>query len=121
MQSSHRPVAPIAFLTVIRRKAYRVCNYYRCTVGQKKAKRPYYFNINYRTKMKLVLIIIVLCFKMFLNGASTWGSLLNFNFLKVNPQFFQRNRKVHLSNCVEINFHSISNISLRDIRRRSYS
>ena len=38
--------------------------------------------------------------------------LPNFNFFNVNPQFFQRNRKVHLSNCLETNFHNISHISL---------
>ena len=49
------------------------------------------------------------------------GSLPNFNFFNVNPPIFQRNRKVHLSNSLEINFHNISNISLRVIRRRNYS
>ena len=44
-----------------------------------------------------------------------------FNFFNVNPQIFQRNRKVHLSNCLETKFHDIPNISLRDIRRRNYS
>ena len=59
--------------------------------------------------------------KIFLGGASAWGSLPNFNFFNVNPQSFQRNRKVHLSNCLETNFHDIPKISLRDIRRRNYS
>ena len=49
------------------------------------------------------------------------GSLPNFNFFNVKPQFFQRNRKVHLSNYLEKNFHDIPNISLRDIRRGNYS
>ena len=62
----------------------------------------------------------VWCFKIFLRGASTWGSLPNFNFFNVNPQIFQRNRKVHLSNYLETNFHDIPNISLRDIKRRNY-
>ena len=44
-----------------------------------------------------------------------------FNFFNVNPQIFQRNRKVHLTNCPETNFHDISIISLRVIRRRNYS
>ena len=44
-----------------------------------------------------------------------------FNFFNVNPQNFQRNRKVQHSNCLETNFHNISNISLRVIRRRNYS
>ena len=37
------------------------------------------------------------------------------------PQIFQRNHKVHLSNCLETNFRDIPNISLRDIRRGNYS
>ena len=49
------------------------------------------------------------------------GSLSNFNFLNVNPQIFQRNRKVQLSNCLEKKFHNICNINLRIIRRRNYS
>ena len=49
------------------------------------------------------------------------GSLHNFNFFNVNPQIFQRNRKVHLSICLETNFDKNSNISLRVIRRRNYS
>ena len=32
-----------------------------------------------------------------------------------------RNRKVHLTNCLETNFHNFFNISLRVIRRRNYS
>ena len=38
-------------------------------------------------------------------------SVSNFNFLNVNPQFFQRNRKFHHSNCLNTNFHNISDIS----------
>ena len=49
------------------------------------------------------------------------GSQPKFNFFNVNPQIFQRNRKVHLTNCLETNFHDISIISLRVIRRRNYS
>ena len=40
----------------------------------------------------------------------TGGSPPNFNFFNINPQILQRNRKVHLSNCLETNFHNISNI-----------
>ena len=36
----------------------------RCTVGQKK-KIPIHFNANYRTKMKLVLIIMDYCLLLF--------------------------------------------------------
>ena len=46
------------------------------------------------------------------------GSLPNFNFFNVTPRIFQRNRKVHLTNCLKTNFH---NISLIVIRRRNYS
>ena len=45
----------------------------------------------------------------------------DFNFLNVDPQIFQQNRKVHLTNCLETNFNNISIISLRVIRRRNYS
>ena len=48
-------------------------------------------------------------------------SLPNFYFFNLNTQIFQQNRKVHLSNSLEINFHNISNIGLRVIRRRNYS
>ena len=48
--------------------------------------------------------------------ASTWGgSLSNLNFFNVNPQIFQRNRKVHLTHSLETNFYNISNISLEVI------
>ena len=73
--------------------------------------------------MKLVQIIMDYCLlkfdvlKFFLRAHLHEGSFPNFNFFNVNPQIFQRNRKVHLSNCLETNFHGIPNISLRDIRR----
>ena len=93
----------------------------------KKKKKPIYFNLNYRTEMKLVPIIVDKCLLQFdalkfLLGVCLHGEFqLNFNFFNVNPQIFQRNRKVHLSNSLETNFHNISNISLRVIRRRNYS
>ena len=70
-----------------------------------------------------LLSISVCYFKIFVRSATIWivVSLPNFNFFNVNPQFFQRNRKVHLSNFLETNFHDIPNISLRDIRRGNYS
>ena len=77
--------------------------------------------------MKLVPFIMDYCLlqfdalKFFLGVHLRGGSLPNFNFFNVNPQLFQRNRKVHLSNCLETNFHNISNISLRVIRHRIYS
>ena len=75
--------------------------------------------------MKLVSIIMDYCLltalKFFLRVRPYGGSQPNFNFFNVNPQIFQRNRKVHLTNCLETNFHDISIISLRVIRRRNYS
>ena len=77
--------------------------------------------------MKLVNIIMDYCLlqfdalKYFLEVHLHGGSLPNLNFFNVNPQIFRRNRKVHLSNCLETNFHDIPNISLRDIRRGNYS
>ena len=42
-------------------------------------------------------------------------------FFSVNPQIFQRNRKFHQSNCLETNFHNISSISSKVIKRRNYT
>ena len=86
-----------------------------------------YFNTNYRTETKLAPIIMdysLLQFdalKYFLGVHLYGGSQPNFNFFNVNPQIFQRNRKVDLSNCLETNFHNICNISLRVIIRWNYS
>ena len=83
-------------------------------------------NVNYRREMKLVGISIDYCLlqfdalKFFLGLPLHGGSHPNFNFFNVNPQIFQRNRKVHLTNCLETNFDDISIISLRVIRRRNY-
>ena len=77
--------------------------------------------------MKLVPIIMVYCLlqfdglKIFLGVRLHGVSLPKFNFFNVSPQIFQWNRKVHLSNCLETNFHDIPSNSLRDIRRRNYS
>ena len=74
--------------------------------------------------MKLLPVIMDYCLlqfdalNFFLEVHLHGGSLPNFNFFKVNPQIFQRNRKVHLSNCLQTNFHSISKISLKVIRCR---
>ena len=98
-----------------------------CTVGQKiKTKYPFLFQYKLRTEMKLGPIIMDYCLLQFdalkisLGMPLHRGSQTNFNFFNVKPQIFQRNRKVHLSNCLESNFHNISNISLRVIRRRNY-
>ena len=97
-----------------------------CTVYQKRntLTNP---NINYRREMKLAPINmdyylfqfhgLNFVLRLRLHGES----VPNFNFFNVNLQIFQRNRKVHLLNCLETNFHDIPNISLRDIRRRNYS
>ena len=70
-----------------------------CTVGQKKKKKhPYLFQykLSYRnetgTNHHGFLSISVWCFKIFLRSPSTRGSLTNFNFFKINPPIFQRNR-----------------------------
>ena len=104
---------------------------YACTVGQKKnnnkIKHPCFFQYKLSNRNKTainhhgLLSTSVWCFKIFLSGASTWGSQPNFNFFNVKPQNFQRNRKVHLTNCLETYFHNISNISLRVIRRKNYN
>ena len=101
-----------------------------CTLGRKKKTNrntPIYFSTYYRTEMKLVSIIMGYCLlqvdalKFFLGVRIHGESKPNFNFFNVNPQNFQRNRKVHLTNRLETNFHDISIISLRVIRRRNYS
>ena len=90
-----------------------------------RSKTPLCFNSYYRTEMKLVPIIMDYCqlqlesLKFFL-GIRLYGSglCLTLIFFNVNPQIFQQNCKIHLSNGQETNFHSISYISLRVIRRR---
>ena len=97
----------------------------QCTVGKKPT--PICFNTNNCREMKFVPIIMnyfLLQFdalKFFLEVRLHGGFLSNFNFFNVNPQIFQWNRKVHLSNCPETNFHDIHNIILKDIRCRNYS
>ena len=86
--------------------------------SKKKRNTPIYFNTNYRTEMKLVPIIMdyyLLQFdvlKFFLGARLHGRSLSNFNFFNEKPHIFQRNRKVHFTNCLETNFRNISNISL---------
>ena len=80
------------------------------------------FNANYCREMKFVPINMDYCLLELDALKFFFGLRLpNFNFFNVNPQIFQRNRKVHLSNCLETNFHGIPTISLRDIRRGNYS
>ena len=111
---------------------YTGCTKFVCTIDQKKKRKekrntPIYCNTNYYTEMKIVLIKMdynLLQFdalKFFLRVRLHGESLSNLIFFNVNPQMFQRNRKVHLSIWLETNYHSISNISLRIIRCRNYN
>ena len=99
---------------------------YSMSIGQREKKKPFISNTNYRREMKLEPISMDYCLfqfdaiKFLLGVRLHRGSPANFNFSNVNPQVFQRNRKVHLSNCLETNFHNISIISFRVIRRRNY-
>ena len=95
--------------------------------SKKKRNTPLYFNTNYRTEMKLVLINIYYCLcqfdalKFVLQVRLHGESVPNFNFLNVKPQISQRNCKIQRSNCLDINFHNMPNIYLRVIRRRNYN
>ena len=95
--------------------------------SKKKGKTPIHFNTNYRTERKLVPIIMDYCLLQvdalkFVLGVRLHGDFLpNFNFFNVSAHIFQRNRKLHFANYLETNFCTISNISLRAIRRRNYS
>ena len=94
---------------------------------KKKRNTPIYFNANYHREMKLVPLMLDYCLlqfdalKFFLGVHLYEGPVSNFNFFNLNSQIFQWIHKVHLSNCPEINFHNISNISLRVIRCMNYS
>ena len=72
---------------------------------KEKRNTPIYFNTNFHTETKLVPIIIDYCLlnfdalKFFLGVRLHGRSVLTFNLFNVNPRIFQRNRKVHLSNC----------------------
>ena len=97
--------------------------------SNKKRNTPIYFDTNYRTEMKLELIIMDYCLlqcdalKFFLGVflLHGGGSLPNFNCFQSQPPNFSRNHKVRLSNCLETNFHNIYIISLRGIRCTNYS
>ena len=75
----------------------------------------------YQSSWIIVCLLQFDALKFFLGVRLHGGSLPNFTFFNVNPQIFQGNHKVHLSNCLETNFHNICNISLRVIRRRNYN
>ena len=117
----HRSIKSVPFIQGNRRRLKKKKNYSRS-----KKKKTINSNTNYRRKMKLVPIDMDYCLLQFdalkfLLGIHLHGrSLPNFYFFNVNPQIFQRNRKAHLSNSLETNFHNISNISLRGIRRRNF-
>ena len=89
----------------------------------KKRNIPINFNTNYCSEKKLVPIIMdyfLLQFDTLNFFLGVMGvPLPNIKFFHVNTQIFHRNRKVHLSNSLETNFHDIPNISLRAIRRRN--
>ena len=106
---------------------FKICVYIRWLKRKKNRNTPTYLNSNYRTKIKLIPIIMDYCLlqfdalQFFLGVRLHRGSLPNFHFFNVNLKIFQRNRKVHLSNYLETDFRDIPNISLRVIRRRNYS
>ena len=85
--------------------------YSKCTVGKKKIERntPIYSNTNHQREMKQVSITMHYCLhqfdalKVFLEVRLHGRSPSSFNFFNVNLQTFHRNRKVHLSNCLETN------------------
>ena len=94
---------------------------------KKKRNTPTNFSTNYRREMKLVPINMNDCLLQFDALKFVLGfrllavSVPNFNFFNVKPQMSQRNRKVHRSYWLETNFHNISKVSLRVIRRRNYN
>ena len=101
-----------------------------CIVAPKKGTPlliPIISNTNYRREMKHIPISMDYCLlqfhasKFYLRVRLHEGSLPNFNFFNINPQIFQRNCKIHLSNFQDTNFHNISNSSLRAIKRRNYN
>ena len=99
-----------------------------CTVGKKKGGgHPINSNTKYHRGMKLIPINMDYCLlqfdavKFFLCARLHGVSLQNLNFFNVNPPIGQRNRKVHHSNCQGTNFHNISGVGLRVIRRRNYN
>ena len=81
--------------------------------SKKERNSPNYFNINFRTEIKLVPIIMDYCLlqfdalEIFLEVRLHGESLPNYNFFKVNPLIFQGNHKAHLIKCLELNLHKI--------------
>ena len=116
----------------------------QCIVDQKKRKKKkhlylFQYNLSHRNETGTyyhgLLSTSIWCTKIFLRSPSTWRVfhvdfnflnvnpqiLTNFNFFNVNPQIWQWDRKIHCSNLLDTNFHNISDIILRVIRRRIYS
>ena len=103
---------------------------YLCSMysqSKKEKKKPsclFQYKLLYRnetcTNHYRLLSISISYFEIFIGVSSIWISLPNFNFFNVNLQFFQRNRKVDLTNCLVTNFRNIYNISSKVIRRRNY-
>ena len=82
--------------------------YSRLKNENKKQNIPIYFN--HRREIKFELIITDYCLlktdamRCFLAVRLHGGSLSNFNFFNVNPQIFQRKRKLHPSKCLDCKF-----------------
>ena len=89
----------------------RYCSVMLIYFMHSRSKKIICVNTNYRKEMKMIPIIMdqyLLYFdalKFFLGvRLHGGGSQPNFNFFNINPQIFQRNRKVHLTICLEKNF-----------------
>ena len=135
-QNSFNKASFLYFFKIILEAFIEKINAYLSAVGQKNKKQkttkkkdtPLFISLKtfvqkwYWYQSSWIIVYFKFdALKFFLGVRLHGGSQPNFNFLNVNPQIFLRNRKVHLSNCLETNFHDISIISLRVIRRRNYS
>ena len=104
------------------RNHWKMCSQSKKKKKKKKEEEEEEWNTltstNYRRAMKLVPINMDYCLLQFgtlkfvLGVRLHVGSLPNFNFFNANRQNWQRNREVHHSNCLDTNFHNISDISL---------
>ena len=91
-------------------------------VGQKKRSTSINSNTNYRREIKLAPINMdssIPCFKILLRLRLLGRFLTNFNFFNVNPEIRQSNRKCLRSNCLDTELQSISDISLKVIKREN--
>ena len=79
---------------------FKICVYIRWLKRKKNRNTPTYLNSNYRTKIKLIPIIMDYCLLQFdalqfFLGVRLYGeSLLNFDFFKVTPKFFNEIVKI---------------------------